>query len=136
MENDLVYRLQKRAEIRRNIPTRKSVQESKPDRISDLLEEAAAEIIRLREELSPSPISFTKDFLLSLTPMSKNEWIPVDVELWSDIRERCRDLEPIDSGYGTHCSDETFQIENRQYNILYENGYHYPIEITAKDVNE
>lgn len=46
--NDLVYRLRKRAEIRRNIPTRRSVQEGKPDRISDLLEEAANEIERLR----------------------------------------------------------------------------------------
>lgn len=45
---DIVYRLQKRAEIRRQITTRKSVQEGKPDRISDLLEEAAAEIIKLR----------------------------------------------------------------------------------------
>jgi hypothetical protein len=40
-ENDLVYRLRKRAEIRRQIPTRKSVQENQPDRIADLLEEAA-----------------------------------------------------------------------------------------------
>ena len=40
-ENDLVYRLHKRAEIRRQIPTRKSVQENQPDRIADLLEEAA-----------------------------------------------------------------------------------------------
>lgn len=39
--NDLIYRLRKRAEIRRNNTTRKSVQEGKPDRISDLLEEAA-----------------------------------------------------------------------------------------------
>lgn len=45
---DLVYRLKKRAEIRRDIKTRKSVQEGKPDRIADLLEEAAAEIERLR----------------------------------------------------------------------------------------
>lgn len=45
---DLVYRLRKRAEIRRQISNRKSVQEGKPDRISDLLEEAANEIERLR----------------------------------------------------------------------------------------
>ena len=48
-EEDLVYRLKKRAEIRRQIAGRKSVQEGKPDRISDLLEEAAIEIDRLRE---------------------------------------------------------------------------------------
>jgi hypothetical protein len=36
-----VYRLRKRAEIRRQIPDRKSVQEGQPDRIADLLEEAA-----------------------------------------------------------------------------------------------
>ena len=48
-ESDLVYRLRKRAEIRRQIPDRKSVQENQPDRIADLLEEAANEIDRLRE---------------------------------------------------------------------------------------
>ena len=48
-ENDLVYRLRKRVEIRRQIPDRKSVQEGKSDRIADILEEAANEIERLRE---------------------------------------------------------------------------------------
>ena len=48
-DQDLVFRLRKRAEIRRQIPTRKSVQEGQADRIADLLEEAAAEIERLRE---------------------------------------------------------------------------------------
>ena len=47
-ELDIVMRLKIRASIRRNIQTRKSVQEGKPDRISDLLEEAAAEIEKLR----------------------------------------------------------------------------------------
>ena len=46
-EQSLVYRLRKRAEIRRNIKNRKSVQEGTPDRIADLLEEAADEIERL-----------------------------------------------------------------------------------------
>lgn len=46
--SDLVNRLRKRAQIRRNIPTRKSVQEGVSDRISDLLEESANEISRLR----------------------------------------------------------------------------------------
>jgi hypothetical protein len=49
-EDDLVYRLRKRAEIRRQITTRKSVQEGAPDRMADLLEEAANEIERLRNE--------------------------------------------------------------------------------------
>jgi hypothetical protein len=40
-EEDLIYRLRKRAEIRRQIPGRKSVEEGKADRIADLLEEAA-----------------------------------------------------------------------------------------------
>ena len=48
---DLIYRLRKRAEIRRQIDTRKSVQENKPDRIADLLEEAANEIEHLRKTL-------------------------------------------------------------------------------------
>jgi hypothetical protein len=46
-EQSLVFRLRKRAEIRRQIPTRKSVEEGKSDRIADLLEEAADEIERL-----------------------------------------------------------------------------------------
>ncbi len=46
-EQTLVERLEIRANIRRNIKTRKSVQEGKPDRIADLLEEAANEIKRL-----------------------------------------------------------------------------------------
>lgn len=48
-QEDLVYRLRERARIRRQIPGRKSVEEGKTDRISDLLEEAALEIERLRE---------------------------------------------------------------------------------------
>ena len=51
MENEgLVFRLRKRAEIRRQIPSRKSVQENKPDRIADLLEEAANKIEELENE--------------------------------------------------------------------------------------
>ena len=40
-EQSLVYRLRKRAEIRRNISERKSVQENQPDLIADLLEDGA-----------------------------------------------------------------------------------------------
>ena len=46
MSSDLIERLLKRAEIRRKIMTRKSVQEGKPDRIADLLEEAAKELLK------------------------------------------------------------------------------------------
>jgi hypothetical protein len=49
---DIVDNLRKRAEIRRQISTRKSVQEGKPDRIADLLEEAADMIVTLRWALS------------------------------------------------------------------------------------
>ncbi len=45
--DDLIYRLRKRADIRRQIPGRKSVQNGEPDRIADLLEEAAEAIERL-----------------------------------------------------------------------------------------
>ena len=45
-EQTLVERLRIRASIRRNNTERKSVQEGKPDRISDLLEESADEIER------------------------------------------------------------------------------------------
>jgi len=45
----LVERLRKRAAIRRQIATRKSVQEGKPDRLADLLEEAANRIQELED---------------------------------------------------------------------------------------
>lgn len=66
-EYDLVYRLRKRAEIRRQIPNRRSVQEGKPDRIADILEEAAREIELLR--------SLTR--IPSLPKVSQYEGCPV-----------------------------------------------------------
>jgi hypothetical protein len=48
-QQSLVFRLRKRAEIRRQIKDRKSVQEGAADRIADLLEEAADEIESLRK---------------------------------------------------------------------------------------
>jgi hypothetical protein len=48
-EQSLVFRLRKRAEIRRNIQDRKSVQEGAPDRIANLLDEAADELEALRQ---------------------------------------------------------------------------------------
>ena len=50
MKDDLVFRLRKRAEIRRQIKTRKSVQNNEPDRIADLLEEAASRIEELEND--------------------------------------------------------------------------------------
>jgi len=54
----LVERLRKRAEIRRQITTRKSVQEGKPDRLADLLEESAdvIEMRILQERLNDNPL--------------------------------------------------------------------------------
>lgn len=51
---DLVERLRKRAEIRRQIPSRKSVQNNEPDRIADLLEEAAdvIELMSMKQQNS------------------------------------------------------------------------------------
>lgn len=48
----LVDRLRTRAAIRREITTRKSVQEGKPDRLADLLEEAADTISSLSKKLN------------------------------------------------------------------------------------
>ena len=46
-EQSLVFRLRRRAEIRRQIAHRKSVEEGRPDRIADLLDEAADRIEQL-----------------------------------------------------------------------------------------
>lgn len=50
MSNDIVENLRKRAEIRMTAKDRKSVQEGKPDRLSNLLLEAADKIEKLQEE--------------------------------------------------------------------------------------
>ena len=50
----LIERLRIRATIRRQIQTRKSVQENKPDRLADLLEEAANKIESLQNAKSES----------------------------------------------------------------------------------
>lgn len=46
MSDDLIERLEKRAAIRRQIPGRASVNKGEPDRLADLLDEAA---LALRE---------------------------------------------------------------------------------------
>lgn len=51
-EQSLVFRLRKRAEIRRQIPGRLAVVEGKPDKIANLLDEAAEEIERLEETIA------------------------------------------------------------------------------------
>jgi hypothetical protein len=51
-EQSLVFRLRKRAEIRRQIPGRKSVEEGAQDRIATLLDEAADEIDKLEQTIA------------------------------------------------------------------------------------
>ena len=51
-EQSLLFRLRKRAEIRRQIPGRLAVVEGKPDKIANLLDEAADEIERLEQIVS------------------------------------------------------------------------------------
>ena len=51
-EQSLVFRLRKRAEIRRQIPGRLAVVEGKPDKIANLLDEAATEIETLQQTIA------------------------------------------------------------------------------------
>ena len=51
-QQSLIFRLRKRAEIRRQISTRKSVQEGKPDRLADLLDEAAERVEELEQTIA------------------------------------------------------------------------------------
>lgn len=50
--DDLIQRLRIRAEIRRQAKDRKSVQNGEPDRISDLLEEAAQNILDCKHTIN------------------------------------------------------------------------------------
>ncbi len=63
--SDLIDRLRKRAEIRRQIVTRKSVQEGKADRIADLLEEAACEIEKLQRQADTQNNTVSEQFRLA-----------------------------------------------------------------------
>ena len=51
-EQRLLFRLRKRAEIRRQIPGRLAVVEGKPDKIANLLDEAADEIEKLEKTIA------------------------------------------------------------------------------------
>lgn len=55
-QQSLLFRLRKRAEIRRQIPGRLAVIEGKPDKIANLLDEAADEIERLKAILDEHDI--------------------------------------------------------------------------------
>ena len=79
----LVYRLRKRAEIRRNATSRKSVHEGKPDRISDLLEEAANQIEG--HEVSCKNCEKLKDALISLIQESDVDKLRVMAEYCSEV---------------------------------------------------
>ena len=48
LAQSLLFRLRKRAEIRRQIPGRLAVEEGKPDKIANLLDEAADELEKLQ----------------------------------------------------------------------------------------
>lgn len=56
LTESLVERLRKRAQIRRQIPSRKSVQNKEPDRLADLLDEAAQKI----EDLEHAVVSLNE----------------------------------------------------------------------------
>ena len=62
MKDDLIERLRTRAEIRRQILTRKSVQNNEPDRISDLLEESADRIEAYRKLINSYRSLLNGDF--------------------------------------------------------------------------
>lgn len=84
-ENDLVFRLRKRAEIRRQIPGRKSVEDGAADRIADLLEEAADELVRQRRQTEHfqnewSEVCNENQVLLNDIAVLENELAEIDVE--------------------------------------------------------
>jgi hypothetical protein len=68
-QTGLIERLRERARIRRQIPTRKSVQEGQPDRIADLLEEAAAELERATNSAGRN--TKFSDFIRNASPEEK-----------------------------------------------------------------
>lgn len=107
---DLVYRLRKRAEIRRQIPNRKSVQDNQPDRLSDLLEEAANEVERLN---NMKPFAW---FDPSNNHISKDKNDPLFTPLGQLMPLYMRNYGNIDAGI-----DRNTDI--KEYDIGTEEGY-------------
>lgn len=156
-EQDLVTRLRKRAEIRRQIATRKSVQEGKPDRIADLLEEAADEIGLLRglvasygkiiSDASKSTQkstevwsdSLTKEQAIAFVEKLTGGWKDLEPELWEEVIisiEDRKDILPIEEGHGTHCENYVYRVGKNLYDLTYEYGHEKPIDIKFKRVSE
>jgi len=71
-KEDIVYRLRKRSEIRKQIKTRKSVQDGQPDRLCELLEEAANKIIELKHETNTISIDVEKVALMMVDTYGYN----------------------------------------------------------------
>jgi hypothetical protein len=117
---DLVYRLRKRAEIRRQIPTRKSVQDNQPDRLSDLLEEAANEIERLS---NIKPIAW---FDSSNNHLSQDKNDPLFTPLGQLLP--LFTLSNIDAGIDRN-------TDNKEYSIGTEEGYNDFIKYRNKHEN-
>lgn len=151
-EQDLVYRLKKRAEIRRQIATRKSVQEGKPDRISDLLEEAADEIIRLKTLLNANYgtiVTKQKSAQEWVDGLSKEQatafvekitggWKDLEPELWTEVISVTNGLKPVGGDFGTHCYNQIFQIGKNLYDLTWEHSRISlePIDIKVKRAPE
>lgn len=91
-QTNLIFRLQERARIRRQIPTRLSVQEGQTDRIADLLDEAATELLKYR----PAPPTDTIDRLEALSELRKLWAIPTDhlTNLLDDAASELRKYRP------------------------------------------
>lgn len=72
-QQSLVFRLRKRAEIRRQIPGRKSVEEGARDRIADLLEESANEIEKLQAYQSNRKPLTDEEIYLTINQIDRGE---------------------------------------------------------------
>lgn len=96
-QTNLIYRLQERARIRRQIPGRLSVQEGKTDRIADLLDEAANELLKYR----PAPSAETIEQLEELSTLRKLWAIPTDhlTNLLDDAASELKRFRPLHEEY-------------------------------------
>ena len=113
-QQDIVYRLRKRAEIRRQIQSRKRVQEWIPDRLADLLEEAAAEIETLRNipdrwsKYTLDEMISQCDLLANVTPAN----MPTDRE-WEQMPPV--GLEVLDEGESPVLFEEIYKTTARLF---------------------
>jgi hypothetical protein len=83
-----------------------------------------AESIRERFGIPAAPKKKQSDLIKLLAEKVKAhghlQFLDVPTAEWPDLIDQIKTLTPIDSGYGTHCHNDVYQIGDWEYDFTYE----------------